>query len=277
MEHDMTRASFSLLERLEEAVALYARYAGISVRAQMQYKLSFWLLTIGQFLATVVEILGIWCLFARFGSLRGWTLPQVALFYGLINVAFAFADAFARGFDMFPNMVKSGDFDRVLLRPRSTALQVCAQELLLTRAGRLLQGLIVLGLAMHALPNAWTVPKLLLILEVIMGGIGLYTGLFVLQATMAFWTVETLEIMNVLTYGGTEVGDYPMPIYRRGLQTFFTFVVPVACLNIIPVRVLLDKPSPPLAWFAPLVGLLFLGLSLQIWRLGVRKYTSTGS
>jgi ABC-2 type transport system permease protein len=273
----MTNSFDNLIYRLRGALFLYRRYVGISMRGQMQYKLSFWLLTFGQFFATVVEILGICILFARFGSLRGWTLPQVALFYGLVNVAFAFADAFGRGFDMFPAMVKSGDFDRVLLRPRSTALQIGAQELLLTRGGRLLQAAVVLGLAMHALPVAWTVAKIALMIEIVVGGIALFTALYVLQATLAFWTIETLEIMNILTYGGTEIGQYPMSIYTKGFQRFFTFVIPVACLNIIPVRVLLGQPSPPLAWFAPLVGFVFLAVSMQIWRLGVRKYTSTGS
>ena len=33
-------------------------------------------------------------------------------------------------------MVKSGDFDRLLLRPRSAALQLAGQELTLRRVGR---------------------------------------------------------------------------------------------------------------------------------------------
>ena len=74
-------------------------------------------------LVTAVEFFGIWALFARFGSLSEWTLPEVALFYGTVNVEFVFADALGRGFDVFSIQVKSGEFDRLLLRPRSTILQ----------------------------------------------------------------------------------------------------------------------------------------------------------
>ena len=100
---------------------LSLRYLGISVRGQMQYR------------GVVPDAGGRrlpddghgvrvhLVLFARFGSLQDWRLEEVALIYGMVHVAFALAEAFARGFDVFDRLVKSGDFDRVLLRPRSAA------------------------------------------------------------------------------------------------------------------------------------------------------------
>lgn len=267
---------------MREALLLYLRYVGVSLRGQMQYRASFWMQTLGHFFATGIEFLGVWALFDRFGGLRGWTLPDVALLYGIVNVAFAMAEGFGRGFDLFPAMVRSGDFDRLLLRPRSTALQVAGQEFPLGRLGRLAQGLAVLAWAAAALPEDWSFPRTLLLVGVIAGGACLFCGLFVLQATLAFWTVETLEIMNTVTYGGVETGQYPLAIYRPWFRRFFTFVVPLAAMNYLPVPVLLSSaPSPGLPaflpWLAPAVGVVFLLLSLQIWKLGVRHYTSTGS
>jgi ABC-2 type transport system permease protein len=263
--------------RLADAARLYARYTGISIRAQMQYKVSFWLLSLGQLLATGTEFLGIWMLFARFGSLRGWSLPEVALLYGLVNVSFALADAVGRGFDVFSNMVKSGDFDRLLLRPRSLALQVGSQELRLMVLGRLSQGIAVLVWAMHALPVAWSAAKIAFILATLAGGGALFFALLVLQATLSFWTIESLELMNILTYGSTEAGQYPLTIYRQGFRFFFTFVVPLACVNIVPARAVFAPELTPIAWLAPLAGFAFLVLALQVWRIGVRHYVSTGS
>ena len=70
-----------------------------------------------------------WVLFDRFKQLRSWTLAEVALFYGLITTAFGLASMIGRGFDVFSRQIVSGDFDRVLLRPRSAALQVSGGEL----------------------------------------------------------------------------------------------------------------------------------------------------
>lgn len=264
------------------ALGLYFRYLGISIRGQMQYRASFWMMAAGHFLITGIEFLGIWALFHRFGSLRGWSLAEVALLYGMIHVAFALAEGIARGFDVFPNLVRAGEFDRILLRPRDTALQVAGHELQLMRVGRFAQGLLVLGWALGALDVAWTPAKLLLLPAAILGGACTFAGLHVLQATLAFWTVETLEIMNTLTYGGTETAQYPLAIYRPWFRRLFTFGVPLACANYLPAHAILGRPDPLGStpfwhWGAPVVGLLFLLACLQVWKVGVRHYCSTGS
>ncbi len=195
--------------RVKGGLGLYGRYLGISIRSQMQYRASFLMLSLGHFLVTGIEFATIWILFERFGTLRGWTLPEVGLFYGIINTAFALSDAAARGFDLFGGMVKNGDFDRVLLRPRGAALQVAGQELTLRRVGRLTQGLIVLGWSASRLGLAWSAGKALLVVASIASASCLFFGIVVLQATAAFWTVETLEIFNCLTYGGVQTTAVP--------------------------------------------------------------------
>ena len=54
------------------------------------------------------------------------------------------------------------------------------------------------------LPIDWSPGKVLLLLAAIAGGVCLFLGLSVLQATIAFWTVEPLEFMNAFTYGGVD-------------------------------------------------------------------------
>ncbi len=267
---------------MTESVRLYVRYIGLSFRSQMQYRASFIMLSVGQFLVTGVEFIGILVLFDRFERLDAWTLPEVALFYGMINMAFALADATARGFDQFGATVKSGDFDRLLLRPRSTVLQLAGQELTLRRIGRFSQGLVVLLWAAFAMDITWSLDKILILIGAILGGACVFYGVVILQATLAFWTTEGLEIMNTLTYGGVETAQYPLSIYRTWFRRFFTFVVPLACVSYYPALAILERTDPlgsPSAfqWLAPLIGLLFLCLCLHVWRIGVRHYRSTGS
>ncbi len=197
-------------------------------------------------------------------------------------MAFALSDATSRGFDILPALVKNGEFDRILLRPRSTVLQLAGQELTLRRVGRFSQGLLVFIWAAHTLELVWSSAKIGLLLTTLLGGACLFYGLFVLQGTMAFWTTETLEIMNTVTYGGVETAQYPLVIYREWFRRFFTFVIPLACVSYYPALALLGRADPLgspalLHWLAPLVGVLFLALCLQVWGWGVRHYRSTSS
>ena len=76
--------------------------------------------------------------------------------------------------------------------------------------------------------------------------------------------------------------QYPLVIYGKWFRRFFTFIVPLATVCYFPVVAILDRPDPlgtPL-WFqcaTPIAGFLFLGLTLALWQVGVRRYTSTGS
>lgn len=264
------------------AVWLYGRFASISLRGQMEYRASFLMLTGGQFLVTALEFVGIWALFSRFGHIQGWTLPEIALLYGMISIAWSIADALTRGFDVFGTTVKNGDFDRLLLRPRSTIVQLFGYELTLRRIGRLIQGLAVLLYAMAALDVAWPGARVALLVGAIFGAVCLFIGLMVLQATSAFWTTESLEAWNAFTYGGLTMSQYPLEIYRPWFRQFFLFVIPLGCVNYLPAVAILGRPDPlgtpvVLQWLAPLAGPIFLMLSLQVWRVGVRRYQSTGN
>jgi ABC-2 type transport system permease protein len=257
---------------------LYGRYVAVSWRAQMQYPGAFIATTLGAFATTVVDFIALWALFARFRQIDGWRFDEVAILYGVISVGFAIADGLTRGFDVFgSHFVKTGDFDRLLVRPRSTVLQLLGYELRATRIGRLAQGMLAWGVGVHLSSIAWTWGAWGTLLFAVAGGVALFSGILVLQATLAFWTVESLEIANTLTYGGVEAGQYPLDIYARWFRTFLTYVVPLASISYFPVASVLGRPVPSWASLMPVFGFVFLGLSLWVWRFGVRRYTSTGS
>jgi ABC-2 type transport system permease protein len=265
------------------ALLLLARYFAASMRGQMQYPGSAITLAVGQFFTTIIDILAAWALFDRFGPVQGWTFGDIAMFFGMVSVSFSIADFLTRGFDVFgSDFVRTGNFDRLLLRPRSAALQLIGHEFRLSRVGRFVQGLVVIALATSALSLEWNAERLVLAAWTIAGGVALFMGLMVLQATLAFWTVESLEVMNLLTYGGVQASQFPLSIYAGWFRNFLIFVVPIGCVAYFPVLVLLGKSDPLGApdWLLPLTpvaGFLFFGVSLLAWRLGVAKYTSTGS
>jgi ABC-2 type transport system permease protein len=265
-----------------DALRLYRHYVTVSIRTQLSYRASVVISTLGALLLTVTELFAVLALFDRFGQLRGWTLPEVALFYGMVSVTWAVSDSLSRGFDAFARMVKAGDFDRFLVRPRSTVLQLLGVEFTLRRAGRMIQGLAVLGYAATAGTIEWTPARAALLVAAIVCGVCTFLGLLVLQATSAFWTVEGLEVWSAFTYGGLTMSQYPMAIYRSWFRGVFTYVIPLGCVSYFPGLVILDHLDPLgtpgwVGWIAPLAGPVYLMLCLQVWKIGVRHYRSTGS
>ncbi len=264
------------------SIRLYFRYIGMTVRSQLQYRASFVMMAVGNFFMQFIEFVGIWALFSRFGTLKGWTIAEIAIFYGAINISFAVALGLGRGFDSFATQVISGDFDRILLRPRTTFFQVLAQDFRLIRIGRLTQGLIVLIWGAKNLAIIWSLAKVTLLVMSILSGVLLFTGLLVLQATMCFWSTQSLEVMNTFTDGGVETARWPISIYSQWFVKVFIFVIPLACVNYFPLIAILGRTdvlnSPIwLQWISPVAGALFLMISLVFWHFGVQHYRSTGS
>lgn len=260
----------------------YFRLVSVSLQSQMEYRLSFFMMFISHFIVTGFEFLGVFALFGRFGSLKGWVLAEVCLLYGFISMAFAFVEIFTRRIQKLSDYIRSGELDRVLLRPQGNLLQLSGMEINLSRLGRFLQGFLVFCWGMVQLQLDVTLWRMALLLWTFSGAAVLFTGLMIVQGALSFWTVQSLEIMNTLTYGGGEVAQYPMPIYKEWFRGFFTFIVPLACVNYFPMLLFMGKPDPlgSPVWFqaaAPAMGILFFGASLLFWRLGIRKYSSTGS
>lgn len=265
-----------------DSIKLYFKFVKLNIESQFQYKASFIMASIGHFLITFIDFLGIWILFERFGSLKGFTFPEAALLYGMVHIAFSITEAWTRGFDIFPSLVKSGDFDRILLRPRTTVLQILGHNIQIMRIGRFAQGLVVLIWAIIKLNINWTIGKTLLLIGSIIGGNFLFSGLIVLQATLSFWSVESLEIMNSFTYGGVEAAQYPISIYKSWFRKLLIYIIPLATVNYFPAMNILEKTESLnypiwIGWISPLVGSIFFTISLGVWQFGVKHYTSTGS
>ena len=266
------------------SLRLYLRLVGVCVRSQMQYKTSFLTDLAGTLFGNAITFLSLAAVFARFGSVGGWRLGEVAFLYGLVEMGFATMDMVFSGYDpgYFSQLVRRGQFDQMLLRPVALPLQVLSSEFTLRRLGRFAQGLIVFLLAVRLAGIHWTVAKLLY-LPVVFGSVVAFFGsLFWIGSTTCFWTVEALEAINIFTYGGTEMLAYPMHIYDDWLRYLFTYVIPASLVVYYPALYFLGKPDPfglprALSFLAPVAGAAMLLLASAFWRFGVRHYQGTGT
>ena len=220
----------------------------------------------------------------RFGNLGGWTLGEIAFLWGTVEFAFGVMDMIFSGFDpaTFGKQVRQGLFDQMLLRPVNPTIQVFGSEFLLRRLGRIAQGAIILAIAINLAQIDWSPFKVFYLGVVIVGLVCFFGGLFIIGSTISFWTVDSIEAMNILTYGGSEMMAYPMHIYPDWLRRTFTYLVPAIFLNYYPALYFLDKTDPlglpPIFSFvAPLVGGGVLWGALIFWRFGIRHYQSTGT
>ena len=264
-------------------LTLYMRLVGARIRAQMQYRASFIFELFGFALVTGVEFGVLLILFNRFDAVGGWSLYEVAILYGLSSISLSLVEMIGRGFDApFERMMQQGAFDGILLRPWGTFFQILASEFQVRRLGRTIQGFGALMFGIAGLTISWTSAKIVLLVLAALSGSLIYLGLFVIGATICFWTIKTPEVLNAFIFGGQQLTSYPLSIYSEAIRVIFLSIVPVG-MAISPATLYRFDPSDPhglrvgLAGAAFPAALLFLALSLAFWRYGVSKYQSVGS
>lgn len=266
-----------MLLKIKEAVRLYGHYLSINVKSAMQYKTSFFLTALGQFFVSFNIFLGIYFMFRRFSAVEGFTYSEVLLCFSIVLLEFSLAEMFARGFDLFPEMVRTGSFDQVLIRPRNEILQVLGNKFELTRIGRILQAAVMFVYGVSHSGVEWNLLKIITVIFMLIGGCAVFSGLFLIYAALCFFTMEGLEFMNILTDGAREYGRYPVSIYGKKALLVTTFLVPYALVQYYPLLYLLEKDTRSFLVVVPLLAAWFLFPSYALWRFGVRHYQSSGS
>ena len=252
------------------------------VRSEMQYRSSFVTMLMAELTATVVDLVGIIALFSKIHSLGGWTRDQVLVGYGITTTAFALADAFGSAVSLLAEWVRVGRFDRLLVRPAGSLVQLLGHEFQLRRFGKLLQPVVTLLVAWHLARVGSAPGRIALAVAAVVGSALVLGAVFVTTASVSFWSPGTDEVANAFTYGGELAGQYPSHVFGPWLRRWLFTVVPVGLSSYAPTIAILGAPNPLglphwLQLAGPLVFVPAVAVASLVWRAGTRHYESTGS
>jgi ABC-2 type transport system permease protein len=248
------------------------------ILSNLEYK-GWWMMCVQTVFIVVTDPIAAVLLFSRFGGIGDWTMERVLLVYSLAVTSFGLAESFCRGFDYFPwKMIRSGDFDRLLLRPRSLFTQVAASYFHLHRLPRVLTGLAVIIWALRRLHVPFSLLNVIIIVLALLGGFITYTGVFIMTSGIAFFTVKGIDWIYIFTNASYQVTRCPIDYMPKILWGVFTFFVPMLLISYYPASAVCRWGDSLILGFLSLpAGFAFLGFSLILWRIGVRHYKSTGS
>ena len=263
--------------KMEEA-RIYGRFLRMHVLSGLEYK-GWWLMVLQVLLTCVLDPLGTVLMFLRFGSIGPWSVERILLIYAMAVTSFGLAESFCRGFDYFPYvMIRDGNFDRLLLRPRSLFTQAAASVFHIHRLSRPAAGLAVMLWCLGRLGAAPTAANIAMLAMALAGGLVMYAGVFVMTSGIAFFTVKALDWIIVFTNASYQVARIPKEYMPGFLKNMFTFFMPMLVVSYYPASAVCGwGDSPWLGWLALPAGVAFFGASLLVWRVGVRHYRSTGS
>jgi len=261
---------------------LWRHLVGARVRSEWQYRASFFALFTASLLFSLTDFVAVVLVFEQVPSIADWSIAEVAFLYGTGVTAAALADATIGAVESVPDRIRLGTFDRLLVRPAPALLQIVGDDFALRRFGKVLQSAVILGVAIAAVDVEWTVARAAMIPLMIISGTSLFTSIWIVSNSVAFWFTDTREAANSVTYGGSYLSQYPLAVYGRWFRRLFAVAVPISFVNYLPALFVLQRPTdlgfaPWMRFASPLVALLALIVAAQVWALGIRHYRSTGS
>lgn len=256
---------------------IYFKAIKLHSKSLLEYRLSFILGMISQIFTFLGYYFIILALFAKLGNVKGFTLYEILLTFSIIQFGFSINEVFARGIDRFDDLIIEGNFDRILLRPKSIIIQVLTTKIDWIKISKTIQALIIMLIALINLKIDLTFTKILTLLMMLISSVIIFFGIFLLMAAYCFYTIKGLEVRNIFTDGGKNIAQYPIGIFKKGFAFIFTFIIPYACVNYYPLLYFLGKSNSKLYMFSPLLVIIYLIFPFIMFKKGLKKYASTGS
>lgn len=251
-------------------------------RGQAAYRTSFAIDLASNVGATAFDVLTVLVLFGVTRQLGGFAVREAMVIVGLSAGAFAVADLAVGNVDQLRTYVRTGLFDAVLVRPLAALPQLLLMDLPLRKASRAVFGVAVLAVALVLAGIDWNPARILLACLAPVAGVVFFGSMFVATAAVAFWWVESGEVGNAFTYGGRDLTAYPITVYSGWFRQVFAYGLGFAFAAYYPALALLGRPDPLglpswVGWVAPGVAVPAVAVAAAVWRMGIRRYRSTGS
>ncbi|HEV8229246.1 MAG TPA: ABC-2 family transporter protein [Candidatus Limnocylindria bacterium] len=263
------------------AARIYLALMSAGLRGELQYRANFvaWVVT-----GVVYQLTGfvfIWVVLARFQSIAGWTLGEVAFLYGLRLLGHGAHLLIFGYFHRIEWLVREGEFDRFLVRPVPALMQVIVHRFPIGPLGDFGGGVALFIVATQLVRVDWSPPALAFVVLTVLGAACVEAGLKLAIASLCFRFLSTRALVFVIDDLFSNFGNYPIRIFGGIAQFLLTFAIPVAFIAYLPATVLLGRTGElaipaVFAYLAPLAGAVVFGLGYLLWRSEIRHYQSSG-
>ncbi|MBK9712166.1 MAG: ABC-2 family transporter protein [Kouleothrix sp.] len=262
---------------MKRYVNLYGLFLVQRLKILMEYRVNFLIGATSTIFLQAAGLLTIWVVMRQIPSLNGWSYDEVLLIYGLLTLAKSINHMFADNlWTIGWNYIRSGQFDRFLVRPIDPLFHLLADRFCHDGIGNFLVGALLVAKASVALGIAWTPLKLLYLAVAVLSGGIIFIALNLATAVSSFWIIESIPVTQMV-FNTHEFAKYPLTIYGRGVGILMTWLIPYGFASFYPASYLLGRDVGALAWLAPAVAAVLLLGSYRLWLFGLRHYTSTGS
>ena len=209
-----------------------------------------------------------WALMGHVTTLRGWTLGDVQVLFGVVAEAVGLTVSVAGGVRHLGRFIDDGALDTLLTQPKSVLVYALGLRSQPAGFGDLISGLIFIAWSRQV---SWS--TLPLVLAVIVASAVIFAACGIVFFSLAFWlgrveTVATQLWELVITFS-----LYPEPLFGGALRLLLFTVLPAGLVGYLPARII-HAPSLATAGVLAAGAAVYVSLAVLLFECGVRRYAS---
>lgn len=255
---------------------LWKAYMRIGFLTAMQYPADTLIWVFSMLIREASGFIGIITIARAAGGLAEWNLYEICILFAMCAIVESIGQAF---FDCIWNIepaVHKGILDVYLVRPASPFIQLLGQYI---HFQAILSMFVYIGVFVWAAYNLNLQiqgREICILIEYIVCGTIINSGIYTIFNCLNFWIVRGEDIA-ILVQTCREFVKYPLTVFPKLIQGFFTYLLPLGFVAYYPALYLLNKTDLPIGILLPMVALGIGIIATLLWKAGVKGYDSTGT
>lgn len=239
-----------------------------NLQSAMEYRAAFITQVVFMMLNNLAYFM-FWALyFDKFKQVRGWTLQDMLLLFGIAATSWGIAAYFFGNFTTLSEIIAQGRLDYYLSLPRPVLLHTLASRSIGSGMGDLIYGLGSYLLSGYLSPDGF-----LRYLIGVFAGVAIFIAFLTIVQSLSFWLGNTTAISQLALNALLTFSLYPRSLFDGAAKLILLTVLPAALIGSVPAEFVKVFSWPVLLQILGSSAIL-LALSVWIFYRGLKRYES---
>ena len=239
-----------------------------NLQSAMEYRAAFITQVVFMMLNNLAYFM-FWALyFDKFKQVRGWTLQDMLLLFGIAATSWGIAAYFFGNFTTLSEIIAQGRLDYYLSLPRPVLLHTLASRSIGSGMGDLIYGLGSYLLSGYLSPDGF-----LRYLIGVFAGVAIFIAFLTIVQSLSFWLGNTTAISQLALNALLTFSLYPRSLFDGAAKLILLTILPAALIGSVPAEFVKVFSWPVLLQILGSSAIL-LALSVWIFYRGLKRYES---
>lgn len=248
------------------------------IKARSQYRADFIIGMLAVILDSLLGMIALWILFHSGSTLAGWSFKELFFIYSFILISTSPGHLMFNHLWFLPYYVRSGHFMKYYCKPMNMLVYFIGDQLEIKVFGGIALGIVGFIYASISIGIQWTFFKVVFLLLSLLGSSLILSATLLITASISLITNTDLGAITHFFLRFFEFAKYPATIFKGFIKFLITFLIPMAFVGFYPALFFLRPQEGNILMYAtPMIGIVMFIVAYQFWKIGVSRYSGTGT